>query len=441
MKRIAITAENSLGYIKKIIDIWNSGDCAVLIDWRIPYNTAISMMKDCKVVECYIDENRFDEFSNKNTNIEFKKLNASKEKVELFATDIYDKFKENYSSDEALIIFSSGTTGKSKGIIMSHYAINTNADAIISYMKLEKNDCLGLVKPLCHSSTIVGELLVALKSHTKAAISKSIVSPRIISQNFKKFGVTIICINPVLLSLYTHEHNFVEMNVKKIYVSGSILSTKVLNIAKKAFPNTHIYNVYGQTEAGPRVTAQDDQNCNNNSTGRCIKGVEIKIIDTAGKEVKKGKIGIIHVLTKSKFTGYVSGKNTESLYKNWLNTKDLGYIGKDDQLYVCGRIDDLIISSSHKVYPSNVEKVIEENINIDTAIVLGILDEKYGQKIVCFYKLKEKGIVDKKSILEFTRKRLPSYEIPQEWIEIEKVPYVINGKVDRKELKKIYDKK
>lgn len=440
MSRIAIIAENSLEYINKIIDIWNSGNCAVLIDWRVPCNTSINMMEECDVEECFIDENNYYEFTKVSTSIKFNKLNSSKEKVELLGGDIYSKFKENYGNDEALIIFSSGTTGKAKGIIMSHYAINTNADAISLYMKLGNDDCLGLVKPLCHSSTIVGELLVVLKKHTKAVISKTIVSPRIICQYFKKYGVTIMCVNPGLLSLYTHEYHFNETNLKKIYVSGSILSNRILNAAKNSFPNIKIYNVYGQTEAGPRVTAQDEQNCNGNSVGKCIKDVEIKIVDEYGKEVDKGNVGIIHVLTKSRFTGYISGKSPESLYNGWLNTNDLGYIGKDEQLYVCGRADDLIISSSHKIYPSNIEKIIEENINIEAAIVLGIFNEKYGQKIVCFYKLKDSYTIDKKSILEFTHKRLPSYEIPQEWIEIKYIPYVINGKIDRKELKNLYDK-
>ncbi len=117
--------------------------------------------------------------------------------------DVCDKFKENYSREDAIVIYSSWTTGKSKGIILPHFAINTNADAIIDYMMPCTNDCMYSKKS--HSSTITGELLVALKTKTPVLVASVIVPPRHVLNNIAQYGVTIIGIKPLLLSMYADE--------------------------------------------------------------------------------------------------------------------------------------------------------------------------------------------------------------------------------------------
>lgn len=214
---------------KILLDIWNSGNCAVLIDWRIPCQIAIEMMKEASVSICYIEETKFD-IKWSSEEIKFFTYKRTSNSAELLPSIISDKFKINYNKNEAVVLYSSGTTGKAKGIILSHYAINKNADAIIDYMHLTESDCIYIAKALSHSSTLTGELLVALKSHIKLIIAPTIVSPSFVFRAIEKYGVSIICLNPTLLKKYADKYDACKyslITLRTIYVSGSILNDNV----------------------------------------------------------------------------------------------------------------------------------------------------------------------------------------------------------------------
>ncbi|MCD7782689.1 MAG: fatty acid--CoA ligase family protein, partial [Firmicutes bacterium] len=368
MSRIALYGENSVGYAKSLLDIWHGHDSAVLIDPRIPVGSAISMMREAHVKKCLIGGRIFASVSGKlpgdlprdiARDIEFIPFDDTCTAAELLPDYVRDSFSPDYSSDEAVVIYSSGTTGKSKGITLSYFAVNTNADAVIDYMKPTSDDRIYIAKTLCHSSTLIGELLVALKSKMDVIIAPTVIPPRLMIENINRLGATILCLNPTLLSLLTGEVNRTPHKLdtlRTVYVSGSILSEKLCDEARLALPGIEIYNVYGLSEAGPRVSAQRCECCNGASVGKAVHGVTVKIIGEDGGELPQGQVGMIHVCTPSIFSGYITGdEKLKSYRENMLNTGDFGYIDLHGELHVVGRADDVIITDSHKIYPSDIE--------------------------------------------------------------------------------------
>lgn len=435
MDRVALIGENSVEYISTLVDIWNNGDCAVLIDWRIPLQTAAEMMREANVHTCHIEKNLFNKSITTSGNISFVLYERKNVSAEYLPKSIYDKFEPNYSQNEAIIIYSSGTTGKSRGIILSHFAINTNADAILDYMKIDVRDCLYIARALSHSSALTGELLVSLKSKAKLVVAPTVVHPRFVLSNIDKFGVTTICLNPTLLQMYVREYNlkpYPLRTLKTIYVSGSILYDKVYMKAHQTFKNIAIYNVYGLSETGPRVTAQRKDCCESNSVGKAIQGINIAIVDENGTQVSDGNRGIVHVNTSSRFIGYISGQEKfTSLYNGWLNTGDVGYIDSNGELHIVNRIDDVIILDAHKIYPVEIEKAILDSTEISDCVVVKA-NCKSGDFIACLYVGDD---ILGQTIRHVLKSKLPAYEIPQRFIRCDTIPRTLNGKISKVDVK------
>lgn len=439
VKRVAIIGENSTEYVNILFDIWNAGNCAVLIDWHIPGNTAVKMMVEAGVSVCYIDKQVYGQTAffqdNHNINIKYIMYDVVNRSACFLDSKCYEKYNDNYSKDEAVIIYSSGTTGNSKGIILSHYAITRNADAIIKYMCPQVTDCLYTIRPFSHSSTLTGELLVAVKSKCKLLISPVIITPKNIFRNIGIHNVSIICLNPKLLDVLTdaYDNKNPISSLKTIYTSGSVLNSELLSKAKMMFQGVNIYNVYGLTEAGPRVSAQRYDCMHDNSVGKPIEDVNIIVVDEYGNQKTINEKGYIHILTPSRYIGYVTGEEKyNSYYKNWMNTGDIGYFDEYNELHVVGRSDDVIFIESHKIYPDDIVSKIIKHADIDECVVVGV---RYKSKdiLCCVYSSKKKIRKDINSILE---QMLMKYEIPKIYIKNDYIKRTKNGKVKVDDIKK-----
>lgn len=443
MSRVALIGENSVEYVSALLDIWNNGDCAVLLDWRIPIETLIKMIKKSGAFSCVIDKKLItQDIDSKAAEISFSYYVSNTVTAVALPERIFECFSANYSNDEAVIIYSSGTTGKSKGIILSFYAINTNADSIQKYMQLRSDDCLYIAKALSHSSTLTGELLVALKTHTKTIIAPTIVPPRKIIDNLIKFNVSTLCLNPTMLEMLAVEYSksvFADLPLKTIYVSGSVLNNRIYTLAHSTFRRTSIYNVYGLSEAGPRVTAQRAECCASNSVGKPIANVEVKIFtDSTEQSAKIGECGAVHIKTKSMFDGYVVGSvKHQSMCDGWYNTGDIGYFDGNGELHIVGRADDTIIIDSHKVYPAEVEECILMCSDVIECFVLQA--EVKGKPVICCLYVSDTE--SEKEIKRKIKRQLINYEIPRVFIKCESLPRTVGGKIAAGKIKNALEKK
>ena len=419
MSRVGLIGVNSVGYVNALLDIWNSGDCAVLMDWRVPPSTALSMLAEAGVERCFAEADLCKKYTSADGVI-FLPYERQGSTTVFLPKTVYEKFSLNYSCEEAVVLYSSGTTGSAKGIILSHFAIQSNADAVIDYMHPGCGDCFYIAKALTHASTFVGEMLVALKVGAGLVLSPTVKPPRVALKSINQFNVTIIGLNPTLLKMYAEEFGRETYNISSlrvVYTSGAILSSKVCVMAREAFGDVPVYNVYGMTEAGPRITAQVASCCDGNSVGRPIKGVEVVIVDDAGKVVPAGEKGIVHINSPSLFNGYVTGKEKVApLYKDWLNSGDIGYFDTNGALYIVDRVDDVIIIDSHKVYPSEVEHIILQVPGVVDCVVNSATDERGDLFLSCMYV----GCGALKGYLrKFCLERLSAYEVPRRFVQID----------------------
>lgn len=430
-QRVGLIGDNSVAFVKNLLEVWKNQDCAVIVDWRIPWEKAQDMLSESEVIKCYVDRTYAEKFDVNSRQFEVCVYDSKKE-TEFIPFDVVGLFAAKYSDEEALILFSSGTTGKSKGVILSFYSINTNADAIIKYMELTKDDCIFIAKSLAHSSTIVGELVTGLKKGAKICISPTVSS---VSGNLAKIenvNASILCINPTLLHLYSMTQKTKKLkleSLRTIYVSGSILNKSEVEEAEKLFPHTDIFNVYGLTEAGPRVSAQFKGRKYNDmgGVGEPIDKVKVRIVNNDGVEAATNERGNILVSSPSIAIGYVNrniGLNFAG--DNWLKTGDVGYFNEHGELFITGRSDNMIIVGSHNVFPEEIEEFICGMKGIDDCIVLSDKDKVYGERIACFYLTQED--ISPSDIRAYCKNKLSSYEIPAAFSKVESIIVNNNGK-------------
>ena len=430
--------DNSSSFVETILNIWNAGNSVALFDMRWPILKIIETMRDIGSDECYID----DDILEKNrgfipNDIKINQL-LHNNGMQYLSDNIFELFNHKTNKEEAVILFSSGTTGVAKGIMLSHEAIYMNASKVIEYMKPNNNDTIFITKPLIHSSTLVGELLVSLITKTKLLISSSKILPQKILRVIANEKVTILCTNPLMLSCLMESNNDSSKlgnSLRTIYVSGSVSSKEMLTEAARIFENTNIYNVYGFTEAGPRVSGPiNEDRYVIGSVGQPLPGVSIKILDNNGKEVAPHERGCVFVNTPCRFTGYAIStfKGNENNHE-WINSKDIGYFDAKGNLYIVGRLDNAILISSHVVYPEQIENIISEHERICKCCIIGIKDYLHSEIMCCFYESSHSmNVVE---IKKFCKEKLASYEIPQRFIRVDKIPANTNGKIDRKKLK------
>lgn len=409
--RIGLMGHNSVEFIEQLIRIWNNNDSAVLIDYDMPVDALKRIISNNLIASLRVEESLFLKFGSDSLKVDVEPYSVCAPLPCLLPDSIYDEFIERYDEDEAVVIFSSGTTGLNKGISLSHRALNNNADSIIHYMQPKATDCLYLNKKITHSSSLTGELLVALKRKIRTVVAPIVIPPRISFRIISDFGVSILCCNPALLKMYVDEaertNRFPEV-IKTIYTSGDVISVKAIERARSVFTRP-VYNVYGQTECGPRISAQTEECCHGNSVGKPIKNVEIKI-DTSGEVLVK---------TNALFSGYTA--DAAEAPEEWHGTGDLGFIDENGELYITGRTNSLIVIGAHNIYPEAVEQTIIENTVISDCLVY-----KDAEKLACDYV--SACEINKTEIIRSIQPLLLPYEIPKTYRRVKIIPQNANGK-------------
>lgn len=411
--RIGLMGHNSVEFIEQLIRIWNNNDSAVLIDYDMPVDALKRIISNNLIASLRVEESLPLKFGSDSLKVDVEPYSVCAPLPCLLPDSIYDEFIERYDEDEAVVIFSSGTTGLNKGISLSHRAINNNADSIINYMHPTTTDCLYLNKKITHSSSLTGELLVALKGKFKIVVAPIVIPPRIAFRIISDFGVSILCCNPALLKMYVDEveraTRFPEA-IKTIYTSGDVISVKTIERARSVLDRP-VYNVYGQTECGPRISAQTENCCHGNSVGKPINNVEIRLDEN----------GEILVKTNALFSGYT---NCEYSASEWHHTGDTGCFNEWGELSVTGRKDNMFIIDAHNVYPETVEQTITDNTDIADCLVY-----KDAEKLACDYF--SAGEINKAEIIRSIKPLLLPYEIPKTYRRVKIIPQNANGKKER----------
>lgn len=368
-----------------------------------------------------------------------------------------DPYESMDSQDPAVILYSGGTTGKSKGVVISNYSFNTQAlqsryvaeDALIP-----ENSFLTFL-PNFHAFGI------GICTHTPLFNGmKAILIPQFDSKKFKKYlrkyHFNVLCGVPTLYDSITKmEFNKNELKCLKLVVCGGdsmslALKQKVNSFLQKYGCETDIKIGYGLTESSGVVALSPEGIYDEADViGYPFPDTEFKIIDVNSKEEKrKNEDGEICISGPNIMMQYLDEpeetKNTLEIIngKTWLHTGDIGYIDNKGLVHYKARLKRMIITSGYNVYPANIEEIIMQHEAISGCAVIGVKDENKGEKVKAFITLKEgkNAVLAKVSLQKYLKKHLARYEQPREIEVIEELPKTKLGKIAYKELEKYNEK-
>ena len=362
--------------------------------------------------------------------------------------------KDRSSKDDAAILHSGGTTGTPKNIVLTNGNINTvMEDAKIVFSYLDSKDtflsilplfhCFGLVVNIC-APLILGSTIVLIPQFDAKRFDKII----------KKFRPTVLLGVPTLFEALTKNPYMInyDMSYVSTVVSGGDSLTEEKNNEVNKFLKEHnskarIIQGYGMTETTGPASLGFNNSDKPGSIGIPIPGVEIKIlnIDTY-EEMKYGEIGEICITGQTVMSRYLDNKEeTDNIIKihedkkRWVHTGDLGYMDEDGVLFYVQRLKRMIISSGYNVYPSHIEKVLENHKYVESCGVIGVPDPYKIEVPKAFIVLK-KGIeptIDvTKELKEYCYKNLSKYMIPKKFEYRENLPKTLVGKIDYRKLEK-----
>ncbi|MEI7554406.1 o-succinylbenzoate--CoA ligase [Candidatus Chlorohelix sp.] len=342
---------------------------------------------------------------------------------------------EYYATDQIhSIIYSSGTTGKPKGVMLTYDNHLWNALASCLNLGLQQDDRWMAVLPLFHvggmsillRSVLYGIPVVLHESFDPAAINLSIIQNR----------VTIISVVATMLQRMMDESSDsgYPAHLRCVLTGGGPVPKPLLE--RCAALNIPITQTYGMTETASQVATLSpaDALIKLGSAGRALYPSEIKILH---KESSPDGVGEILVRGQIVTAGYFNRpeETTQALAEGWLHTGDLGRLDKDGYLYVVDRRSDLIISGGENIYPAEIEAVLLAHPVIEEAGVVGVPEERWGQIPVAVVKLRENTNATETGLIEWCSARLARYKVPKRIVFAKSLPRNAAGKLVRRLLK------
>lgn len=350
-------------------------------------------------------------------------------------------------SDIAIQLYTSGTTGKPKGVLLTTENIVTQTFLSAVEGRLIHDEVFLLVSPLFHSICIsifqvicVGGQIVISESTTPGEIAKEIEGNKITR-------ITLVPSSIKNLVDYLEKNRIDTSSLRIIGYGGAPMSPELMARCKKNL-TCGFYQAYGMTETTATLTVlvpEDHLDIDNLKTvGKPLMGIKLKIVDERGEKCEIGKIGEIAVKGKTIMKGYWNNpEQTNTAIKDgWYYTGDLGFVDSKGFLHLLDRKGNMIISGGENIYPSEVAACIRSmGPDILEAEVAGVPDEKWGETVMAVVVKRQDSPITADDIKKFCKNNIGSFKKPKYVYFSDKIPRNESGKVVKKDLQKIHFEK
>lgn len=360
------------------------------------------------------------------------------------------KYADRDSEQLALIVYTSGTTGKPKGAMLSFKNIQSNTVACIQHLRVKHGGIkMACYLPMFHGFTLTVTVILPIITNSGVVVIRSIATKGDFANLLKQVllkrmpyfaGVPDVfsALSRAKLPWYFHMFHSV-----KGFISGAApLAEETMRKFGESFKRGKLLQGYGISECSPVVSTNVPWANKVGSVGRALPSYQVECFDEQMQQVARDEIGEICVKGDCVMMGYFNRPDdtAETIIDGWFRTGDIGKVDRDGFIYIIDRKKDLIISKGMNIYPREIEEIIYTHEKVNACAVVGVRDIEANETPVAYIELKEDMTATEAEIKTFIRPFLAPFKQPRKIIFMEQLPRNATGKILKRELRELSNK-
>jgi len=348
------------------------------------------------------------------------------------------------------IFYTGGTTGRSKGVMLSHRNLMSNARNMLAERPRDGDTVYLHAAPMFHLAN-AGAMYMHLLAGGSHAVIRAF-SPEAVAKAIERFHVTDVLLVPTMIQMFVDDPEVAKYDLsslRSVTYGASPISEAVLDRAMAKLPGVEFVQAYGMTELSPCATVllwrdhigEGRAKGRHRSGGRPALMVDVRIVDPLDRPVLPGVVGEIVARGETVMMGYWERpeETRKALVNGWMHTGDAGYMDKDGYVYIVDRIKDVIVTGGENVYSAEVENCLAQHPAVAQCAVIGAPSDRWGEAVHAIVMRRPGATVSADDVIAFCRERIAGYKCPRSvTIQDEMLPMSGAGKILKRELRKPY---
>lgn len=449
MDRVAVLCQNRLEFIEIEVGIAGAQAIMVPLNWRLQGEELRNLLHRSEARAAFVEDQYLQtiaalraagELPQLDTVIAVPTGDADASYEELCAAASPEPpAREGRMEDPHEIIYTSGTTGEPKGVVWSNGTVIWNSIQQVIDYKLRPEDSTYAVIDLYYIGGRHDFTWPVLHQGGTVHVKPSGGwEAREVIEYAARHRISHILWVPTMLFDILRLPDLADFDLsglRAIMCGGAPVSASVTEQAQEAFPSADFIQVYGLTEGGGNVTIIPPEYARSKagSAGKASMHNEIRVVDDSGADQPPGETGEILVRGPAVTAGYWDAPDLTAsvIVDGWLHTGDMGYFDEEGFLFVSGRKKDMIISGGMNIFPAEIEDVLRQHPTVLDAAVIGIPDERWGERVCAVIEAETEAEIDEAELIEFCKERMASYRKPSIIRVVDELPRTASGKAQK----------